>query len=114
MCRAAVVRLRSQRRGAPGRTIRRWVERLEGLDLVLHDPRHTPGPAPERRRRQWRKGLLFRLLLVRPGNLLRILVGPLNMVLFRALSTAMRLPVVHGSLIRLRARAERAAGPGGA
>jgi len=93
---------------APGRTLRRWVRRLEGLDLILHDPRHTPGPTAERWRRRVRKGLLFRLLLVRPGNLAKILVGPVNLVLFRSASTLMRQPLVHEPLLRMRARIERA------
>jgi hypothetical protein len=114
------------RRLEPGTLRRRFVERMFKLESVLHDPTPlpddwvgyrgakgaaTPGspgaPRASRRMRRIRKGLLLRMLVTRPGNAHRVLLGPLFDASFKAYSRVARWPMVSGWVGGVRTRVQR-------
>ena len=92
---------------APGGLTRALVVRLLDPTVILHDPRHSDDPRRSRWSRALRKGLLFRVLLARPGTLLKIAIGPLNLLLFTLYSRADRAGLFGGLIGRTRSTLQR-------
>jgi hypothetical protein len=91
----------------PSGWMRAILRRLFAPELITQDSRRIPGHSLGKLAQAVRRGLLYRVLLVRPGNAAKILVGPINLTLFQLYSGADRTRLLGGMIGRARSVAHR-------